>query len=110
LQLRDYLCVPYLLEAQSVEVSPGEWVIRLRYPELPDCSAESLSLEEGLRLLDRRRIQTIITLLQRGESPPVPRQPLAACDPIWLAEEAGLPAETIALIECNEFGLKIPPA
>jgi hypothetical protein len=110
LRLRDYLCVPYLLEAQSAEVSPGEWVIRIRYPELPGCSAESLSLEDGLRILDRNRIETIIALLQRGEEPPVPRPPLMSCDPIWLAAEADLAPETVALIDRNELGHPGPPS
>jgi hypothetical protein len=103
-RLRDYLSVPYLLEARSVEVAPGEWLIRMSYPELPGCSSESLSLEEGLRLLDRRRIETIIRLLQHGELPPVPRPPLTTCDPIWLAEQADIAAEDMALIERNDVG------
>ncbi len=108
MRLQDYLRVPYLLEAQSVETSQGEWVIRIRHPELPGCGAESSSLEEGLRLLDRQRIRTIIRLLESGEPPPVPRPPLASGDPIWLAEQAGLPPETIALIDRNELGQDAP--
>ena len=63
-----------------------------------------------MRLLDRQRIQTMIRLLELGERPPVPRPPLASCDPIWVAEQANLPAETIALIARNELGLAEPEA
>ena len=44
MQLSDYLRIPYLLEARLAESSPGVWISRLSYPELPDCKAESPSL------------------------------------------------------------------
>ena len=48
MRLSEYLSVPYLLEAETVEVAPGSWVRRVAYPELPDCSAEAVVVEEAL--------------------------------------------------------------
>jgi len=102
LQLRDYLSVPYLLEAETVEVAPGAWICRVTYPELPGCSAEALVLEDALHLLERRRIETIVRMIGEGHSPPVPRPPLRDCDPVWVARQAGFPDEIAALISDYE--------
>jgi len=40
LDLRELLSVPYILEAEAVETEPGQWLVRLAYPELPGCTAE----------------------------------------------------------------------
>jgi hypothetical protein len=98
LRLTDYLSVPYLLEAETVEVGPGSWISRVAYPELPDCSAESLVVEDALHLLEQKRIEIIVRMVGDGRPPPVPRPPLHACDPVWVAKQAGLSDETIALI------------
>jgi hypothetical protein len=98
LRLRDYLSVPYLLEAETVEVAPGSWICRVAYPELPGCSAESLVLEDALHLLERKRIETIVRTIGEGQPPPVPRPALVDCDPVWVAQQVGLSDEIPALI------------
>ena len=98
LLLKDYLSVPYLLEAETVEVALGSWISRVAYPELPGCGAESLVVEDALHLLERKRIEMIVRMIGEGRPPPVPRPPLQACDPVWVAKQAGLSDEIIALI------------
>jgi hypothetical protein len=99
LRLRDYLCVPYVLEAETVELAPGSWIRRVAYPELPGCIAESVVVEEALHLLERVRVEIIVRMVGEGRFPPVPRPPLQYCDPAWVARQAGLPDEIIALID-----------
>jgi hypothetical protein len=72
LRLRDYLSVPYVLEAETVEVAPGSWIRRVAYPELP-------------------------------------RPPLQYSDPAWVARQAGLPDEIIALIDRDEVATAREP-
>jgi hypothetical protein len=98
-RLRDYLSVPYVLEAETVEVAPGSWVRRLAYPELPGCTAESVVVEEALHLLERMRIEMIVGMVGEGRLPPVPRPPLQYCDPAWVAKQVGLADGIIAHIE-----------
>lgn len=98
MDLRELLSVPYLLEAESVEAEPGRWLLRLAYPELPGCVAEGFVVEDVLKQLERRRVETILTLVEAGGSPPVPRKPLGACDPLWIAHELGLSARIAALL------------
>jgi len=98
LDLRELLSIPYLLEAEAVESEPGKWLLRLAYPELPGCTAEGFVVEEVLRELERRRVEMIVTLVEAGKEPPVPRQPLAASDPLWTANELGLSARVAALL------------
>jgi hypothetical protein len=98
LRLRDYLSVPYLLEAETVEVA-GSWIRRVAYPELPGCSAESVVVEDALQRLERMRIEIIVRMVGKGRFPPVPRPPLRDCDPAWVAKQAGLPDELVALID-----------
>lgn len=102
MRLRDYLSVPYLLEAETVEVSPGSWISRVAYPELPGCSAESLVVEDALHLLERKRIEMIVRMVGEGRLPPKPRPPLWDCDPVWVAKRAGLSDELVALINSDE--------
>lgn len=98
-QLRDYLSVPYVLEAQTVEISAGSWIRRVAYPELPGCTAESVVVEDALHQLERMRIEIIIAMVGEGRIPPVPRPPLRHCDPAWVARQAGLADEIITLID-----------
>jgi hypothetical protein len=98
LDLRELLSVPYLLEAEAVETEPGNWLVRLAYPELPDCAAEGFVVEDVLRDLERRRIELIVSLVEAGKEPPVPRKPLAASDPLWTAHELGLSTRVAALL------------
>jgi hypothetical protein len=102
LRLRDYLSVPYLLEAETVEIAPGSWISRVAYPELSGCSAESLVVEDALHLLERKRIEMIIRMVGEGRPPPTPRPPLRDCDPVWVAKQAGLSDEIAALIDRDE--------
>jgi hypothetical protein len=97
-RLRDCLSVPYLLEAETVEIAPGSWTSRVAYPELPGCSAEAPVVEDALHLLERRRIEIIVRMVEEGRAPPRPRPPLADCDPVWVAKQAGLSDDVIALI------------
>ncbi|RXG99385.1 hypothetical protein [Bradyrhizobium zhanjiangense] len=98
MDLRKLLSIPYLLEAEAVETEPGRWLVRLAYPELPGCSAEGAVVEEALRDLERRRIETIVGLVEAGTTPPIPRQPLASADPLWTARDLGLSARVAALL------------
>lgn len=99
MRLSEYLSVPYLLEAETVEVAPGSWMRRVAYPELPDCSAEALVVEEALLALERRRIEIIVRMVGEGRPPPVPRPPLRDCDPAGVARQAGVPSDIVALID-----------
>jgi hypothetical protein len=96
--LRALLSIPYLLEAEAVETRPGEWLLRLAYPELPGCAAEGVVVEDVLKDLERRRIEMIVELVEAGKQPPVPRQPLATTDPLWTARDLGLSGRVTALL------------
>jgi hypothetical protein len=98
LRLRDYLSVPYILEAETVEVA-GSWLRRVAYPELPGCVAESLVVEDALVQLERMRIETIVRIVGEGRLPPVPRPPLHDSDPAWVARQVGVAHDIIALID-----------
>jgi predicted RNase H-like HicB family nuclease len=98
LNLREFLSVPYLLEAEALETEPGQWQVRLAYPELPGCSASGSVVEDTLRQLERRRIEIIVELVEAGRTPPVPRQPLTETDPLWTIRDLGLPVRIAALL------------
>ena len=98
MNLRELLSVPYLLEGEAVETEPGKWLLRLAYPELPECIAEGFLLEDVLRELERRRVEIIVSLVEMGREPPVPRKPLVASDPFWTANDLGLSARVAALL------------
>lgn len=98
MDLRELLSIPYLLEAEAVETGPGQWLVRLAYPELPGCTAEGVVVEDALKDLERRRIEMIVSLVEEGKEPPIPRRPLAATDPLWTARDLGLPSRIVALL------------
>jgi hypothetical protein len=98
LELRELLSVPYLLEAEAVEAEPGKWLLRLAYPELPGCTAEGFVVEDVLTDLERRRVEMIVSLVEAGKEPPIPRKPLAVSDPLWTAQNLGLAARVAALL------------
>ncbi|QPF87267.1 hypothetical protein IC762_13665 [Bradyrhizobium genosp. L] len=98
MDLRELLSIPYLLEAEAVETAPGQWLIRLAYPELPGCTAEADVVEDALRNLERRRIEIIVGMVEQGKQPPIPRQPLTASDPLWTAQDLGLSQRIAALL------------
>jgi len=66
--LRDFLSVPYLLEAEAAETEPGKWLLRLAYPELPGCTAEGFVVEDVLKDLERRRVEMIVSWWKRAKS------------------------------------------
>ncbi len=98
MELRELLSVPYLLEAEAVEAEPGKWLLRLAYPELPGCTAEGFVVEDVLTDLERRRVEMIVSLVEAGKEPPIPRKPLAVSDPLWTAQNLGLAARVAALL------------
>jgi hypothetical protein len=98
LNLRELLSIPYLLEAEAVEAEPGQWLLRLAYPELPGCAVEGPVVEETLKALERRRIEMIVAMVEEGREPPIPRQPLATSDPLWTARDLGLSERVTALL------------
>jgi predicted RNase H-like HicB family nuclease len=98
LNLRELLSIPYLLEAEAVETEPGKWLVRLAYPELPGCTAEGFVVEDALKELERRRIEMIVSLVEAGKEPPVPRKPLTESDPLWIARDLGLSTRIAALL------------
>jgi predicted RNase H-like HicB family nuclease len=98
LDLRELLSIPYLLEAEAVETEPGQWRVRLAYPELPGCTAEAAVVEDALRELERCRIELIVGLVEEGKQPPIPRKPLTASDPLWTAQDLGLSDRVAALL------------
>ncbi len=79
--LRDYLRVPYLVEAALVADGQGGWLREATHPELPSCAARSPHIVQSLDLLDRRRLEVILDLFRRGVLPPSPRPPLPHVDP-----------------------------
>jgi predicted RNase H-like HicB family nuclease len=101
LELRELLSVPYLLEAEAVETESGTWLLRLAYPELPGCAAEGSAVEDVLRELERRRVEMIVSLVEAGQQPPIPRKPLAGSDPLWSARDLGQSARVAALLESS---------
>ena len=98
MDLRALLSIPYLLEAEAVEIDAGKWLVRLAYPELPGCAAEGVVVEDVLRELERRRIEMIVSLVEAGRQPPMPRKPLLTTDPLWTARDLGLSARIDALL------------
>jgi hypothetical protein len=96
--LRELLSIPYLLEAEAVEKEPGQWLVRLDYPELPDCTAEGFVVEDVLKALERRRIEIIVGLVEQGKQPPIPRKPLVTTDPLWTVRDLALSDRIAALL------------
>ena len=105
MDLREFLSIPYLLAAEAVETEPGKWLVRLAYPELPGCTAEGFVIEDTLKELERRRIETIVSLVEAGQQPPVPRQPPTGSDPLWTVRDLGLTARVDALLEPKAQGV-----
>ncbi|WGS18735.1 MULTISPECIES: hypothetical protein [unclassified Bradyrhizobium] len=98
MNLHELLSIPYLLEAEAVESEPGKWLVRLAHPELPDCTAEGAVVEDVLKDLERRRIELIVSLVEQGKEPPIPRRPLAASDPLWTAQDLGMSGRVAPLL------------
>jgi predicted RNase H-like HicB family nuclease len=101
-KLIDYLRVPYVLEAESTEATPGVWVSRVSYPELPDCVEQAATIEEAIDKLERRRLEMIVAMLRRGTPPRIPRPPLASSQPYWLIAHCGLQNDLFDLLDQDE--------
>ena len=99
MHLNEYLSIPYRLEAQTIETPQGGARVRLCYPELDDCAAEGIVLEDVLAELERRRMASIVAMVERGVSPPIPRPPLVDCDPLWIANDIGAAPHIIAALK-----------
>jgi predicted RNase H-like HicB family nuclease len=93
----DYLRIPYLVTAQSREEPDGSWTRHVEHPELPECSAEATSITDALALLDQRRIQVVIAMLSRGETPPTARAPIGERQGLDRVRRAGL-ADRVAVL------------
>ena len=87
MRLSLMLSVPYRLAAETGETASGQPVIRLTYPELADCWAEGIVLEDVLSELDRKRMTSIAALVAHGAPLPIPRPPLLDCDPLLVARD-----------------------
>lgn len=90
MKVGDYLRVPYVVTAQSVERGDGTWARRVEHPELPGCVAEADSITEALRLLDVRRIEVVLDLLSEGRRPPTRRHLLGPEQARQRVDRAGL--------------------
>lgn len=101
MKLRDYLSIPYVLEAQPHEAAEGIWVRRLAYPELGSFSAEGYDVEQVFLEIERLRYREIIARLKAGDLPPVPRAPLETADPAWWAEFLGISELVEGLLDKN---------
>jgi len=101
-KLIDYLRVPYVLEAESIESPPGIWVSHVSYPELPNCVERAATIEEAIDKLERRRIQIVVGMLRGGTPPRIPRPPLESSQPYWLIAHYGLQGELLDLLDEDE--------
>lgn len=90
MKVREYLSIPYILEAQPIERDDGTWTRRLRYPELGDFEAVHEDVEQALIDLERQRITEVMRRLEAGDPPPVPRPPLETTDQEWWARYLGV--------------------
>lgn len=100
--LEEYLSIPYVLVAYSVQRPDGVWVRRAEYPEI-GCRGEGATPVEAVERLEQARVRYILERLQRGEAIPVPRPPLTARGSLlelqrlgfggWLAELPQLTGE-----------------
>jgi predicted RNase H-like HicB family nuclease len=104
-KLINYLRVPYILEAESIEAAPGSWVSRVSYPELPNCVEQAATIEDAIDRLERRRILMIVQMLRSGTPPRIPRPPLASSQPYWLIAHYGLEDELVDLFDREEHAI-----
>ena len=102
----DYLRVPYILEAESIEAAPGSWVSRVSYPELPNCVEQAATIEDAIDRLERRRIQTIVHMLRSGTPPRIPRPPLVSSQPYSLIAQSGLEDGLLDLLDQEDHAIE----
>jgi predicted RNase H-like HicB family nuclease len=72
----EYLRVPFVLVVESVEKPGGDWLRRASYPELPGVVAEAESAVEAMEAAEDKRVEVILSRLERGLEVPVPRPPI----------------------------------
>jgi predicted RNase H-like HicB family nuclease len=72
----EYLRVPFVLMVESVEKPGGDWLRRASYPELPGVVAEAESAVEAMEAAEDKRVEVILSRLERGLEVPVPRPPI----------------------------------
>jgi len=99
MSLREFLCVPYLVEAETIEQEAGRSLHRAAHPELPGCMAEASTIVETIAKLERRRVETIVEMLRSATLPPVPRPPLPDGDAQGLLDRTGLAASLTGLLD-----------
>lgn len=109
LSLRDFLSIPYLVEAETIDAGAGRWVRRAAHPEIPQCASEAVTIEDALERLERRRVERIVEILRSGARPPVPRPPLPDSDPEGVMVRLGFGREMIALLDRGGSQLSDPP-
>jgi predicted RNase H-like HicB family nuclease len=80
MKLSEYLRIPYLLQASSVQSQDGRWVRRAEFPELPHCVAESSSIVDAIAAVEELRVEILADMVRKNELPPTPRQPLQSID------------------------------
>jgi predicted RNase H-like HicB family nuclease len=90
MKLSEYLKIPYILQASSIEKEDGRWVRRAEYPELPHCAAESYSIVEAIEAVEVLRVEILAKMLREGHTPPAPRPPLDSIDPTEELRRLGL--------------------
>jgi hypothetical protein len=105
MRLFDYLRVPYLIEASTVDHVGAESIRRAEYIELPECWAEAESIVDALETLDRRRVEVIVEMLRAGVRPIVPRPPIDVADPIDELKRLGLFDKLAASLDLDEADL-----
>ncbi|GEO27669.1 hypothetical protein AAC03nite_34540 [Alicyclobacillus acidoterrestris] len=89
MSLRAYLSVPYILASDSL-IRDGDWIRIVRYPELPGCVVEGFETVRMIDELDEKRVTMIVSALQNGVEPPVPRPALSNVDVEGLLSRLGL--------------------
>lgn len=80
MKVGDFLRIPYVLEASSVESADGTWMRKAEYVELEDCWAEAGTIIEAVEAVDRRRVYVILEALATGQTVPAPRSPVPGLD------------------------------
>ena len=80
MKLSEYLRIPYLMEASSVELEDGLWVRRAEFPELPRCAAEAASIVDAIDAAEQLRVEILADMVRNNELPPTPREPLESID------------------------------
>ncbi|WP_214102605.1 type II toxin-antitoxin system HicB family antitoxin [Acrocarpospora catenulata] len=108
MKVGDYLRVPYLVTAQSVPREDGTWVRHVEHPELPDCVAEAESIFDALRLLEAKRIETVLDMLAAGRTPPTKGFLLGATQAWQRVQRAGLADRIEPVWEHDAESLRAP--